>query len=159
MVDLTPGAVAVVTLPALIVPGDGRPDVTVQVTCSRSPDAWVDLSNRDFVYADADVVGAPRHLTVLDLTPVPGMPQAPIAQWIRNGGYNYVANQIEAQLPPVRPDEPGRYGVVTASCAHSQARHEWYHGVDGWIVTDTDTDTVPHQWTELDAPTVVREGT
>jgi hypothetical protein len=64
-----------------------------------------------------------------------------------------------ANPTPSRIGEPGTWGVVEASCVHSDERREWMrHRDDNWYVVGTDTKNNPDDWDSLIDPVLVREG-
>lgn len=57
-----------------------------------------------------------------------------------------------------RISEPGRFGVVEASCVHSHGRRHWVKGGNGnWYPVDND-ETSPDDWDSLIDPVLVRAG-
>ena len=86
---------------------------------------------------------------------------------------NFLPRVIEMQAAlrefanptPPRPDEPGTWGVVEASCCHRIERVEWVKHPDGnwWPVTpyskfDPTRAAQPDDWSDLVDPTLIREG-
>ena len=64
---------------------------------------------------------------------------------------------------PPKPDEPGRWGVVEASCAHSPRRLHWMrHEDDNWWpfapYGEDDRRPLPDDWDSLVDPVVVHDG-
>jgi hypothetical protein len=76
-----------------------------------------------------------------------------LVAYLRRGGWDFTADQIEAQTKPVRIPEPGLWGVVEASWDVT-VRTVWVHDRFGWA--SHSGQTVP--WVDLIDPTLVREG-
>lgn len=55
-----------------------------------------------------------------------------------------------------RPDEPGLWGVVEASCVHNDQRRTFVRGQRGWNAVDTAGE--PDPWDDLIGPVVKRPG-
>lgn len=68
------------------------------------------------------------------------------------------------ELADHKPDEPGTWGVVEASCPHETTRREWVHYPDGnWWPVFTYSKVpsrtpLPDDWSDLIDPVIVREG-
>lgn len=68
-----------------------------------------------------------------------------------------------ASPTPTKPDEPGTWGVVEASCVHSARRLHWMrHADDNWWpfapYGEDDRRPLPDDWDSLVDPVVVRDG-
>jgi hypothetical protein len=71
-----------------------------------------------------------------------------------------------ANPTPPEPEEPGTWGVVEASCVHSDERRKWVRHEDGnwWpaetyiSASDLEYRESPDDWSDLENPVVVREG-
>lgn len=90
------------------------------------------------------------------LTLVPGhCDWKSVVEWLRNPGYtthNFIADQIEAQLPKLKPDEPKNLGAVVEANGRLWVREAW-----GWLqLGKFERDLV--QWEDLDDVTVFFEG-
>ena len=68
-----------------------------------------------------------------------------LADYLRQGGWDFTADQIEAQTKPARIPEPGLWGVVRASLHEDTTVYSWvhirgsrwyteHHGVAAWDV-------------------------
>ena len=85
------------------------------------------------------------------------------APLIRTDRIAYALREFVDPTPP-RIDEPGTWGVVKASCPHSDTRREWVHHPDGnwWPAFDYSTvperTPLPDDWADLIDPVLVREG-
>ena len=84
-----------------------------------------------------------------------------LVAYLRNGGWDLTADQIEAQTKPARIPEPGLWGVVEAyefpdrrgarrTFIHTCSEPDWPWGADG--------DTNHWKWDDLIDPTLIREG-
>jgi hypothetical protein len=72
---------------------------------------------------------------------------------------------LRSLIAPPRPDEPGKWGVVEASCVHSDNRRPWVRdGGGNWWPTgpydrsDRKPERFPDCWDDLIEPTVTRDG-
>lgn len=90
------------------------------------------------------------------------------SQWPRISGGNLhlerLADAFEVATAPPKPDEPGTWGVVDASCVHSDTRIKWVRHEDGnwWPATVyskvPERTPLPDDWDSLIDPVVIREG-
>ena len=139
----------------------GVADQIVLLTATAPPDPWFAFepqssgpSSRWFRHAD---ITDARPLIVLDLEDHGRVNAANLAQVLREDGYPYLADQIEAQCKLARIEEPGLWGVIEASLTGTtdpRGIDEWVHRVHGWHCP-------AHgfvQWALLIDPVLVREG-
>ena len=100
-----------------------------------------------------------RPLIVLDLEDHGRVNAANLAQVLREDGYPYLADQIEAQTKLARIEEPGLWGVVEAGGDALGGRCKWVH-IEGrhdelnW----TSTRGQFYDWDDLIDPVLVRSG-
>ena len=97
-----------------------------------------------------DCITDARPLIVLDLNGERSVTL--LARHLRNGYWNDIADQIEAQTKPVRIPEPGLWGVVEAG-GYRWVRYS-LAGCDDWV----DLLGKQNEWDVLIDPTLVREG-
>jgi len=110
-------------------------------------------------HAPEDITDA-RPLIVLkglDDAPPDHFPR--LVRFLRGGGWDFTADQIEAQTKPARIPEPGLWGVVEASY-NDGARCYWTLSPDGlWhSVRPPFTGATFVDWDHLIDPTLIREG-
>ena len=81
-----------------------------------------------------------------------------LVAFLRNGGWDLTADQIEAQTKPARIPEPGLWGVVEASSIYVNDRLTYVHhnkpGPWAWATQSRGS----CKWDDLIDPTLIREG-
>ena len=97
----------------------GVPDTIVMLTDADQVDPWVSLLTTTTTavhwrWHEARHITDARPLITLDLEDHGRVNAANLAQVLREDGYPYLADQIEAQTKPARIPEPGLWGVVEA---------------------------------------------
>lgn len=130
----------------------GEPDMTVMIdddgfgtTQSRRAGHHV---HEAFHITDA------RLLIILDVPlgrPSSHWPR--LADYLRRGGWDFSADQIEAQTKPPRIPEPGLWGVVDTQATTSQGQN-WVRRPAGWHCP-------AHgfvRWDDLIDPVLIRDG-
>ena len=114
------------------------------INFSLAPDGSV---RQSYVVIDA------RLLTVLDLGALVANGRIyGLVRYLRKGGWDFTADQIEEQTKPARIPEPGLWGVVEADGYrwvrfHSTAISRW----SNMLSRESD-------WHSLPDPTLIREG-
>ena len=137
----------------------GVPDATILV--GRDYAVTSEVTDGHYLHNLSAITDA-RPLIVLD----PG--RAQVRDFLRVYGEDrsssYIpsrlARMIEAQTEPPRIPEPGQWGVVEASCEHSDERGAWVHDPLGWArVGHEQIKTYNHDaWDSLIDPTHIRDG-
>ena len=63
---------------------------------------------------------------------------------------------LRSLIEPPKPEEPGTWGVVEASCVHQDKRRQWMRHKDGnWYVVGADTKNNPDDWDSLIEPVII----
>jgi len=145
----------------------GVADQTVMLSYSSSSHPWtsVEICGGYSTHGTVEVTDA-RPLIVLEAPEAAPANHYPrFVAFLRRNGWDFTADQIEAQTPPARIPEPGLWGVVEAG-ADQRIRQPFLRDNlktnvgSGWvsIYGPPETEKRRVEWADLIDPTLIREG-